>query len=471
MHSSAVGVLFLLVGSCLGQSGDSPDTQDDEDPEQEAGSPVDYKCFSNIRMYNLTLACNVSERLRPCGRTGSVYFRICSNTKCEEKKENENVTIDGGIYVRNVCIICGKYKSCKNYDVFKIGIPDPPSLSIHFDNETEQYVLDIKAPYVGNEYLKNQLIHQAAIRKEGADWPVCENDTKMCPKSDSISLLKRNLEYSTKYEARVRSKPDGRFYDGSWSQWSETSYIYTEPNDTFEKNNAGQEELGDFLIVMFCCSAALFIFIIAIVLIKLFWKERIKPFIWPELPDHKNALEKLCISPTKYLQISFNPDFFDNYHINKVDYMKAQARTEDNLQITTTDTQLPKHLGPNSCNGTSSAAAVSKEAPALMIHTGQCRETRDHMATNGTHEILSLERPMNPENILLPSSDHSSKCAIPNESPVNPGAGMENFPAYSCAVKQPNSDLRGICWEDISMYIAMSAFKTPNSGIKQPLNV
>lgn len=151
--------------------------------------------------------------------------------------------------------------------------------------------------------------------------------------------------------------------------------------------------------------------------------------------------------------------------------MKAQVRTEDNLQVSTTDTELEKQLDTNGGNNFSSPAMGVKESSSLMSHSGQCSEPSDHMAANGTREINSLEKPANFENVLLPSTNSSSKCIIPNDSPETPEAGTENFPAYSYSVKQPNNALRGICWEDISMYIAMSAFKTPNSTIKQSNNI
>lgn len=170
----------------------------------------------------------------------------------------------------------------------------------------------------------------------------------------------------------------------------------------------------------------------------------------------------------QYIEISFNPDFFDNYHINKVDYMKTHVRTEED---SATGTQLENKLDSHGCTNTSSSAVVSQLPDALLSHGGQCNEPSDPMAANGTHEHNLLEKPTNPENIFLPSNDCSFTCIPPNESPGTPEVGMENFPAYSCPVKQPNNGLRELCWEDISMYIAMSAFKTPSSAIKQSHNI
>ncbi|XP_077318993.1 interleukin-7 receptor subunit alpha isoform X3 [Lithobates pipiens] len=465
MHISAVGVLFLLVGSSLGQSGDSTDTPDDDDLEREMKTSGNFECFSKLRLNERTITCIVTER--PYETTDITYFKICIDKDCVKRKENETFKIDSGKYIIRACI----QGNCKDYNIFRIAIPDPPSLSIYYNNQSEEYIFNIMAPYKENEYLKDKLIHEVVIRKEGADWPICGNQIsygkyKMCWRNDYIQIPKRNLEYSTTYEARVRSKPNGNFFHGSWSHWSEIVHFVT--TDYEETNDNEDEGFEDFLIVILCCCAVVVIFILVIILTKLFWKDRIKPFIWPELPDHKNALEKLCISPTKYIHISFNPDYFDNYHINKVDYMKAQVRTEDNLQISMTDTQLEKQLDTSNI---SSPAVGIKESSSLMSHSGQCSEPSDHMTANGTREINSLEKPANFENVLLPSTDSSSKCIIPNDSPETPGAGTENFPAYSYSVKQPNNALRGICWEDISMYIAMSAFKTPNSAIKQSNNI
>ncbi|XP_073477210.1 interleukin-7 receptor subunit alpha isoform X1 [Aquarana catesbeiana] len=536
MYISAVGVLCLLVGSSLGQSGDSTDTPDDDDLEREMKTSGNFECFSKLRLHETTFTCIVTER--PYGTTDITYFNICIDKDCVKRKENETFKIDGGKYILRACI----RGNCRNYNIYKIAIPDPPSLSICYNNQSEEYIFNITAPYKGNEYLKDKLIHEVVIREEGAHWPICGNGRshgryKMCWRNTHIQVPKRNLEYSTTYEARVRSKPTGDFFDGSWSDWSEIVHFVTiesKENDnedlvcifrvsetppappqtvecftspapphnpallqsqrplatsqtgnrltstadgtqdlrpSYSQTQPGEEGFEDFLVVILCCCAVVVIFILVIVLTKLFWKDRIKPFIWPELPDHKNALEKLCISPTKYIHISFNPDYFDNYNINKVDYMKAQVRTEDNLQVSTTDTELEKQLDTNGGNNFSSPAMGVKESSSLMSHSGQCSEPSDHMAANGTREINSLEKPANFENVLLPSTNSSSKCIIPNDSPETPEAGTENFPAYSYSVKQPNNALRGICWEDISMYIAMSAFKTPNSTIKQSNNI
>ncbi|XP_072272690.1 interleukin-7 receptor subunit alpha isoform X2 [Pyxicephalus adspersus] len=403
-------------------------------------------------------------------------------TGCGKQKEDEPFKVNLGTDTYKVCMKWGRQQNCRNYTVSHIAKPDPPSLSIYYNNELKEYIFEIETPYKGHEYLKNCLIHEAVLRQEDDDWPVCENQTrshgayKMCFVTDgTISVPTRNVKYLTKFEAKVRSKPNGEFYDGFWSAWSNTAKFETKSkasDEPIENYYKGEGNVDDFLkaVLLGCCAAGA-IFIIIIVLTKMFWKDRIKPFIWPELPDHKNALEKLCISPTKYIHISFNPDFFDSFHINKLDYMKAQVRTEDILPVSATDTEAENLMETNSCNNTSSPAEVSKESSNPLGPTGQCSELSDHLAGNETQAINSLEKPANPENVLSPSSGCSSDCKISNDSSVTLGAGTENCPGFSNVVKPPNNGLKGICWEDISMYIAMSAFKTPNNAEKQPLNI
>lgn len=72
--------------------------------------------------------------------------------------------------VKLVCLLINANMHC--FSFVNTAVPDPPSLSIHYNNATEDYVFNIVAPYDGNEYLKDKLTHQAVVRKRGAEWPV-----------------------------------------------------------------------------------------------------------------------------------------------------------------------------------------------------------------------------------------------------------------------------------------------------------
>ncbi|KAF3828581.1 hypothetical protein GH733_004571 [Mirounga leonina] len=61
---------------------------------------------------------------------------------------------------------------------------------------------------------------------------------------------------------------------------------------------------------------------------------RIKPIVWPSLPDHKKTLEQLCKKPKKNLNVSFNPESFLDCQIHKVDGIQARDEAESFLQHT-----------------------------------------------------------------------------------------------------------------------------------------
>lgn len=71
-----------------------------------------------------------------------------------------------------------------------------------------------------------------------------------------------------------------------------------------------------------------------IILAGVLWKKRIKPVLWPNLPDHKKTLEQLCKKPKKNLNASFNPESFLDCQIHKVDGIQDRNEAEVFLQDT-----------------------------------------------------------------------------------------------------------------------------------------
>ncbi|XP_068127942.1 interleukin-7 receptor subunit alpha [Hyperolius riggenbachi] len=430
-------------------------------PKQEVR--MNFECFSKIRLYKYEMICYVTQR--PSESTADVSFLEgkVGTENWTPIKEREPWTNRPLFSNHNVCMVWNEHKFCKTYVIERIAMPDrPTNLTITYNNESESYVVNIRIPYEGNEYLRTALIHQVVLRKNGKEWPVCGQETinsgkhKSCFEGNDIDIPKKNLDNSAQYEARVRSKPNGIYYDGPWSEWSDTVPFVT-VKDTVDKGE-------DILLPVVCLTVVLAVLLVIIVLIKCFWKNRIKPVIWPEIPDHKNALEKLCHKP-KHIHISFNPDYFDNYLINKVDYMKAQVRTEDNFQNFSTTTQREAQLGINTCNGTTSPEVGSKDPFTNFSHIGPCSEPSGHMTASETQGNSSQGNSGNFEKAILSSSDWISKCNA-SGSPVTSVAS-------SNVVKQPNNGLRGFCWDDfyIAMSTSMSAFKTPNNTVKQSVNI
>lgn len=59
---------------------------------------------------------------------------------------------------------------------------------------------------------------------------------------------------------------------------------------------------------------------------------RIKPVVWPSLPDHKKTLEQLCKKPKKNLNVSFNPESLLDCQIHEVNGIQAREEVESFLQ-------------------------------------------------------------------------------------------------------------------------------------------
>lgn len=71
-----------------------------------------------------------------------------------------------------------------------------------------------------------------------------------------------------------------------------------------------------------------------VIVASVLWKKRIKPVLWPNLPDHKKTLEQLCKKPKRTLDVSFNPESFLDCQIHKVDGIQARNEAEVFLQDT-----------------------------------------------------------------------------------------------------------------------------------------
>ncbi|XP_040276913.1 interleukin-7 receptor subunit alpha isoform X2 [Bufo bufo] len=442
MHASSLALLcLLLLHSSLQQSGDFPGEADYEDHELEA----DFACFSKILMSNVRLLCNVTKLPLTAQ---NITFEVGGKSKTWSENKHVEFSL---LHLKEykVCMVWEK-PHCKNIYMPKIAIPDSPfNVTISYDKTSEEFLFQIALRYGRLEYLvKNTMYHEIVLRKEGTPWP-CFKTT-----DDLFYVSRRNLEYSTTYEARVRSIPTGDFFDGFWSPWSEVTTFQTEMDKGDQTSTKGDQTStkgdqtstkGDqtSTIQMALSISIPFFLLIKVILIAVFWKSRIKPFIWPEIPNHKKTLEKFCNKPKQNLHISFNPDYYENIPIHKIDYIKAKEIPEDFHEIGTRTSSMEKlsvHTG-----NTLLPPAEGSRGPSTN-NTGQC--------TN-PGENASLDPPNSGFVTLLPGEGVFEKC--------NPSNGSNGI--MSGSAKHSGNGLTGLCWEDI--YIAMSAFKTPSNAVKQ----
>ncbi|XP_058938274.1 cytokine receptor common subunit beta [Kogia breviceps] len=96
----------------------------------------------------------------------------------------------------------------------------PPTLNV--TKGTEGYILHWEEEKMNYKHIA--CIFQVQYKKEAASW----EETKTEDFQNAHSMCLPPLETATRYQARVRVKPDPRGYDGIWSEWSEESSWDTE---------------------------------------------------------------------------------------------------------------------------------------------------------------------------------------------------------------------------------------------------
>ncbi|XP_067837494.1 LOW QUALITY PROTEIN: interleukin-7 receptor subunit alpha [Heptranchias perlo] len=175
--------------------------------------------------------------------------------------------------------------------------------------EAKEFKITWETPRIRYTELTNTLLHQVAYRS--ADTVSEEHlNVTAC----SLRLLMKNLIAKSQYTIRIRSAPDQNYFKGMWSDWSQTVYFETPPTEY--SFTAGVKVTISFLILLFLFLTGLSV---------LFWENRIKPHIWPKIPNPKSALEQLYIKPHKAVEVSFNPDSFLDVTESRVDTIQFKG--------------------------------------------------------------------------------------------------------------------------------------------------
>ncbi|KAJ1210391.1 hypothetical protein NDU88_005755 [Pleurodeles waltl] len=432
--------LLLLFHSAGGESGHTPDGQlEDIEPE-----PREYECFIvlsslDINMHKLT--CFLKESIHKYSNT--TFSACCKNhDPCPEmkKKKRKYVLQSANFSLLNPCKICissmRKEKRCDEYLLAEIVKPVAPhNLTITYHEEAKEYIITYMA---AAGYLKDKLIHQIAIRKSNGTWEELEEISFL-----QYRLLEQKLSRGAKYEVKVRSKPHGDYFKGSWSDWSKSQY--------FETSEGVPAHKGLPLMTITLSTLGIILLVIMIVIVFL-WESRIKPYAWPHIPDHKSTLEQLCKKQRKSHEISFNPDYFMDLHIHKVDGI--QAKKQKDCFLETSDIQ---------------GLVVSGE------HTVGSPPAPDMLKECALIQVIPLE---GPQDGSLCESDGTSLVTLDGSTAhelERSNSGVIQLydcrNAHNCICVKKNSEtpelltnaIRGLRQEEA--YVTMSAF--PPTGITQ----
>ncbi|NWH17873.1 IL7RA protein, partial [Grus americana] len=335
--STVLSIFVLFLQTTFGESGCTSADGDGTFGDDETDN-FDIDCFSQLEFKDSysSLTCNFTE-LPPhnTNYTLALCTKEDSNSVCFDMEKQEDV-----YFLQFTDILSNKYictgsemkkRVCRSLVVTDIVKPEVPfDINITYQKEANEYLIHYSTPHSWKKYLKDKLIHQIAYRQEEGIWKTIESPYLL------IKLLGKNLENDASYEVKVRSQPNGDYFKGTWSEWSTSKSFRT-------AREQQSTETFSSVVVIIPSILGFMLSIVMIVLIVTFWENRIKPAVWPNLPDHKKTLEQLCKKPKNNFDISFNPESFGYVHIHKVDGIRAKAELENFLQPSTApDPNLPE---------------------------------------------------------------------------------------------------------------------------------
>ncbi|NXY55652.1 IL7RA protein, partial [Callaeas wilsoni] len=454
--STVLSIFAMFLHTTFGESGctsaDGDGTLGDDEPDN-----FDIDCFSQLEIKDSfsSLTCNFTE-LPPYNTnyTLSLCTKEDRNYACSNMKKQEDaffLQFNDILSKRDVCMYSEmKRRVCRSLVVTDIVKPEVPfGINITYEREANEYLICYCTPHSRKKYLKDKLVHQVAYRQKEGTWKTIESPYLQ------IKLLGKNLENEALYEVKVRSQPNGDYFKGTWSEWSASkSFRTAREQQSTESYSSVARVILSILGFMLC--------VVMIALIVVFWENRIKPAVWPNLPDHKKTLEQLCKKPKHNFDISFNPESFGHVHIHKVDGLWAKAELENFLQPSTApETNLPEKFRsgsdlkmmpamadknnlnlPMSCEGVWPAEALHRllGASQFAVTESSCSSsTYEVCHSNGVplHRDgfnLSSTRPLDPSGQLHPEplNDDTVSQMLPNRdmrSPNNEEAyvTMSNF--------------------------------------------
>ncbi|KAM8960885.1 interleukin-7 receptor subunit alpha [Pelodytes ibericus] len=448
--------MFLCIQSALGESGESPF----EDEETEGEMAIDFECFTRFTTKLNDLICYLkNERDKDYGIINVTVCKIEDEDPfCEEMERKQSDYRFDGIYplnAYNVCMAMLGRDICKVYRVNDIVRPKPPfNLTVSYEKAEDEYKIGFRAPYKKTDILADHLNYEIVLRKIGEDWSCITTPY------DEVLIPGRNLQPVTTYEVKARARPSEKYFKGTASSWSGSVFF----------------ESGSMIPLIGSVAAGVLLILIIIVIIVMLWENRIKPHLWPEIPDHKSALEKLCKKPTKVIHLSFTPYPFETMIIDRVENMQAKELKEDESLVpidaekvleTATDEQIAgRELHVIACETSMLPDVNVKRIPSESVIV-QCNNPADNVAIMASHRSTGQGGHQITPDIISPACENDLETPNPTDSDTAASSTstiIETSPGPSNAEKPPPYGFKVLSWEEA--YIAMSAFKTPISAAK-----
>ncbi|NXX47574.1 IL7RA protein, partial [Tricholaema leucomelas] len=453
--SSLLGIFILLLHTAFGESGCTSADGDGTFGDDESGN-FDIDCFSQLEFKESysSLTCNFTElpprntnyTLALCTKEGNNY--LCFNM--EKQEDVYFLQFTDILSNKDICVNAEtKRKVCWSLVVTDVVKPEAPfNINVTYQKEANEYLIHYSTPHSWKKYLKDKLIHQIAYRQEEDTWKTIESPFLQ------VKLLGKKLRSDALYEVKVRSQPNGDYFKGMWSEWSPSKSFRTTKEQHFTDSSST-------VVLVILSILGFMLIVVVIVLVITFWENRIKPAVWPNLPDHKKTLEQLCKKPKNSFDISFNPDSFGYVHIHKVDGIRARGEVENFLQPSTAqETNLPEKLRstsdlktiPEMIDKSSLNSSVTyggiwpAEALHRLLGTNQPAGSEGNCSSCTYQVCHSSGVPLRDEGFNLSSTVPLDPSGQPSPEPLNGDTVLQRLPTSEMS---PNNE---------EAYVTMSSF-------------
>ncbi|KFV01071.1 Interleukin-7 receptor subunit alpha [Tauraco erythrolophus] len=454
--STVLSIFILFLHTTFGESGCASADGDGTFEDDELDN-FEINCFSQLesKVSYSSLTCNFTElpphntnyTMALCTKEDSSY--MCFNM--EKQEDLYFLEFTDILSNKDICMLSEtKKRVCRSLVVTDIVKPEVPfDINVTYQKEANEYLIHYSTPHSRKKYLDGKLIHQTAYRQEEGTWKTIESPYLQ------VKLLGKNLENDASYEVKVRSQPNGVYFKGTWSEWSASKSFRTA-----KEQHSTESSSSVVVIVLFLLGFMLSV--VMIVLIGTFWENRIKPAVWPNLPDHKKTLEQLCKKPKNNFDISFNPESFGYVHIHKVDGIRAKAELENFLQTSTApETNLPEKFRsgsdlkmiPAMTDKSNLNLSVTyggiwpAEALCRLLGTSQFAVTEANCGSS-TYEVChSNGVPLCDDGFDLSSTPTLDPSDQPRSEPLNDDIVSQMLPASE--TRSPNNE---------EAYVTMSSF-------------
>ncbi|XP_066568295.1 interleukin-7 receptor subunit alpha [Amia ocellicauda] len=302
-------IFILFQPTVLGQSGSEYDE-----------SLEDFmNCTSHMSLQMNKLTCHIEEDtivVKDRELIQLCYFSdTCTKSCTNLTRFKKNFTFQKLNPIKSY-LLCIRFKSglvyTKKIVLKEIIKPLPPKIaSAVFLEDLNAAVIEIESPYVENDYLSNDLIYHVEI-KGNQNLQTREIDTKY------LRIEGKYLDSNSEYHVRVRASPNGKYFKGISSDWSNSEIFKTPKSATAGINDS---------ILLYTLIAAMVILLLIICIVLARWSTEIKSIIWPSIPNPKNTLGQMYKSG-KSQPVSFNPETFGDPNIHVVDRIEEKILNE-----------------------------------------------------------------------------------------------------------------------------------------------